>query len=224
MLVNQSKKPKGVCEMKSMLNILTPVFALFITFVFTQSFSETDTASVTKRTNELEKRYSLGNSLFLLGNLPSNDRPYYFMLNFSHQINNKNILFTEAITWTYYEPLGTYGSSKEHYPGKIRAYGIGAGYQHFLWKKLYVTAQVTPFYQQFFDIGNKKIADGFQLYLQSRLGYRFEFFKKRWFIEPSIAENYWPVNTNFPAGFSAVENGKPNYYLFEPGMNFGFKF
>jgi hypothetical protein len=73
-----------------------------------------------------------------------------------------------------------------------------------------VTAQVTPFYQQFFDTGNNKVANGFQQYLQSRLGYRCEFFKKRWFIEPSIAQNYWPVSTNFPASISVVEDGKPN--------------
>jgi hypothetical protein len=197
---------------------------LFVAFAVTPGFTK-NVSSVSLTASDInEKRHSVGSSLFLLGNLPSEDRPYYFMLNFSHQVNHTDILFTEAITWTYYEPLGTYGSSGKHYPGKIRAYGIGAGFQHFLWKKLYVTAQITPFYQQFFDTGNIKIADGFQLYLQSRLGYRIELFKKRFFIEPSVAQNWWPVNTNFPSDFLEVENGKPNYYLFEPGLNFGFKF
>jgi hypothetical protein len=201
-----------------------PVLILFVVLTVISGFTQDVPSMGLQTPDKPENNYSIGSSLLLLGNIPPEDRPFYFMLNVSRQINKKTILFTEAITWTYYEPLGTYGSSKKHYPGKIRAYGIGVGYQRFLWKKLYVTAQVTPFYQQFFDTGKKKIADGFQLYLQSRLGYRVELFKKRFFIEPSVAENYWPVNTHFPANFLEVEKGKPNFYLCEPGLNFGFKF
>jgi hypothetical protein len=146
------------------------------------------------------------------------------MVNVGCRLSANDIVFTEAITWTYFEPLGAYGSSEEHYPGKIRAYGIGIGYQRFLWKKLYMTAQATPFFQQFYDTDDKKSATGFQLYLQSRLGYRFEFINERFFVEPSVAENYWPINTGFPQGFKDVEKGKKNYYLFEPGLNFGFTF
>jgi hypothetical protein len=72
-------------------------------------------------------------------------------LNYRYQFTRKDVIIVEAITWTYYEPLGTYGSSDKKYPGKISAYGIGAGYQRFLWKNLYSTVQVIPFLQQFFD-------------------------------------------------------------------------
>jgi hypothetical protein len=63
----------------------------------------------------------------------------------------------------------------------------------------------------------------FLFYLQFIAGYRFEFFKKRMFLEPAYAIKYWPVNTNFPASFAAVENGAPKY-KFEPSLNFGFRF
>lgn len=129
----------------------------------------------------------------------------------------------EAITWTYYEPLGTYGSSDQLYPGKVRAYGVGLGYQHFHWKNLFTTVEATPFIQQFYDIDDTKIQKGFQLYLQFIVGYRFEFFKKRLFVEPAYALKYWPVNTNFPASFAAIESGKPKY-KFEPSLNFGLTF
>jgi hypothetical protein len=65
---------------------------------------------------------------------------------------------------------------------------------------------------------------GLQLYLQSRIGYRIALLKRRWFVEPSVAFNYWPINTNLPARFGAVERGAPNYFLFEPGLHFGFTF
>jgi hypothetical protein len=81
----------------------------------------------------------------------------------------------------------------------------------------------TPFLQQFFDEDDKEIQKGFQLYMQYILGYRLEFFQKRWFLEPAIALKYWPVNTNFPDDFAEIEKGKPDY-TFEPSANFGYRF
>ena len=167
------------------------------------------------------KRHSIGSSLFLLGNIGDSVR--FMQLNYGYRLTPKDNYIVEAITWTYYEPLGTYGSSEEYYPGKVRATGIGLGYQRFLWKNLFTTVEPTFFLQQFYDIDNKHIQNGFQLYLQFIAGYRFEFFKKRMFIEPAFALKYWPVNTNFPASFAAIENGKPKY-KFEPALNFGIKF
>lgn len=81
-----------------------------------------------------------------------------------------------------------------------------------------------PFRQTFFDTEDARIQNGFQLFLQLRFGGHFEFFSRRWFLEPSVAFNYWPVNTNFPASFREVERGKQNYFLGEPGLHFGWKF
>jgi len=167
------------------------------------------------------RRHSIGTSLFLLGNI--GDSVNFFQLNYGYRLTQKDNFIVEAITWTYYEPLGTYASSEEYYPGKVRAYGIGLGYQRFLWKNLFTTVEPTFFLQQFYDEDDTKIQNGFQLYLQFILGYRFEFFKKRLFVEPAGALKYWPVNNNFPATFAEIENGAPKY-KFEPGLNFGFRF
>jgi len=167
------------------------------------------------------KRHSIGSTLFLLGNIGDSVR--FIQLNYGYRLTPKDNLIVEAITWTYYEPLGTYGSSEEFYPGKVRASGIGLGYQRFLWKNLFTTVEPTFFLQQFYDSDDTKIQKGFQLYLQFIAGYRFEFFKKRMFVEPAIALKYWPVNTNFPASFAAIESGTPKY-KFEPGLNFGLRF
>ena len=167
------------------------------------------------------KRHSVGSTFFLLGNIGDSVR--FMQLNYGYRFTSKDNLIIEAMTWTYYEPLGTYGSSEEFYPGKVTAYGIGLGYQRFLWRNLFTTVEPSFFLQQFYDTNDAKIQKGFQLYLQFIAGYRFEFIKKRFFIEPAIALKYWPVNTNFPASFASVENGAKKY-KFEPALNFGFTF
>lgn len=173
--------------------------------------------------DDVKHPHAIGSSLFLLGNLLPGDPPKFFQLSYAYRLSKTSNIMVEAITWNYYNPLGAYEAS-EKYPGKIKAYGLGIGYQHFWWKNLYTTAKATPFYQQFIDKNDQYIQSGWQLYLQARLGYRFEFFGDRWYIEPSVAFNHWPVNTGFPEAFKAVEKGKNNYYLFEPGLDFGFTF
>jgi len=177
----------------------------------------------TEKKDSTFRRQSVGSSLFLLGNLTPGDPPCFLQLTYGYQPTKKDVIIVDAITWTYYEPLGTYPDSKVLYPGKVRAWGVGLGYQRFLWKKLFTTVEATPFLQQFYDQSNTKIQKGFQLYLQFILGYRIEFFKKRLYIEPAYAIKYWPVNTNFPASFAAIEGGAPKYKC-EPSMNFGFRF
>lgn len=193
------------------LFLTTLMIALFSALAFCQ----------TENKGEDFKSHSIGSSLFLLGNIGDSVR--FMQLNYGYRLTAKDNLIVEAITWTYYEPLGTYGSSEELYPGKVRAHGIGLGYQRFLWRNLFTTVEPTFFLQQFYDANDTKIQKGFQLYLQFVAGYRFEFFKKRFFIEPAIALKYWPVNTNFPESFASVENGVQKY-KFEPALNFGVTF
>ena len=201
----------------------TLLIVLFVTLGLGQNPAHTDSVSAQTKNKDIIRRHSIGSSLFLLGNLAPGDSPYFFQLNYGYRLTPKDNIICEAITWTYYEPLGTYGSSEELYPGKVRAFGVGLGYQRFHWKNLFTTVEATPFLQQFYNTEDEKIQKGFQLYLQFILGYRFEFFKKRVFIEPAYAVKYWPVNTNLPESFAAVESGKPKF-IFEPSLNFGFKF
>jgi hypothetical protein len=199
----------------------TVILALSLSLVFSQDLTKSDSESVKTKKQDIIYRHSVGSSLFLLGNI--GDSVNFFQLNYGYRLTEKDNIIVEAITWTYFEPLGTYASSEEFYPGKVRAYGIGLGYQRFLWKNLFTTVEPTFFLQQFYDKDGKKIQKGFQLYLQFIVGYRFEFFNKRLFVEPAVSLKYWPVNTNFPESFSVIEKGAPKY-KFEPGLNFGFRF
>ncbi len=98
-------------------------------------------------------------------------------LNYGYRLTPKGIILVEATTWTYYEPLGTYGDSEEFYPGKVCAYEVGLGYQQFLWKNLYAAAVATPFLQKFYAEDKTETKNGFQLYLQFIAGSRWEFSK-----------------------------------------------
>lgn len=202
-------------------SFLILIFTMYVTLVFSQILTHKDSSSAQTEKQDVKMRHSVGSTLFLLGNIGDSVR--FMQLNYGYRLSPKDNIIVEAITWTYYEPLGTYLKSKEYYPGKVKAIGIGLGYQRFLWKNLYTTIEPTFFLQQFYDSDDNKIQKGFQLYLQFIAGYRFEFFKKRMFVEPAIALKYWPVNTNFPDSFLAIEKGAPKY-KFEPALNFGFRF
>jgi hypothetical protein len=189
---------------------------------FGQDNSSIDSLSSHKG-NEIKYRHTLGSSFFMLGNFLS-DSPDYYLLTYGYRLTKKDRIFVEFNTWKYSEPLGTYyAKSKEFYPGYVRAFGVGVGYQRFHWKGLFNTIQATPFITQYYNTEADKIQNGFQLYLQLAAGYRFEFLKKRLYVEPAFALKYWPVDTNYPTDFAEIEKGTPKYIL-EPSLNFGFKF
>jgi len=203
--------------------ILTLILALSLALAFTKDLSQTDSVSVQVKKQDSTRRHSIGSSLFLLGNLDAKKPPYFYQLNYGYQFTPKDKILVEATSWVYNEPLGTYGNSDETYPGKVRAIGLGLGYQRYVWKNVYTSVIATPFLQQFLNRDNKEIQTGVQLYLSTILGYHFEFCKNSKFIEPAIAFKYWPVDTNIPDSFKEINKGTPNY-IFEPSLNFGFKF
>jgi len=200
---------------------LVSILLLSVSFAFGQNLTPNDSASI--KTQDLGSyKHSLGSSLFMLGNFLE-DSPDYILLTYGYQLTKKDRIFVEFNSWRYSEPLGTYNKSEEFYPGFVRASGIGVGYQRFIWKGLFTTAQATPFLKQYHDIDDNKIQKGFQLYLQLAAGYRFNFLKDRFYIEPAYALKYWPIDTNFPTSFSEIEEGAPKY-IFEPSLNLGVRF
>jgi hypothetical protein len=203
-------------------NLTILAIALFTTMAFSQNLSKTDSLASQKENSSVKYKHSIGASLFMLYNFSAESADYY-LFTYGYQFTQKDRVFVEFNTWKYPEPMGTYGNSKENYPGFVRATGVGLGYQRFHWKGLFTTIQATPFLKQYYDTDDKKIQKGFQLYLQLIAGYRFEFFKKRFYVEPAYALKYWPIDTNFPADFAEIEEGAPKYII-EPSLNFGFKF
>ena len=203
--------------------ILALIIALSMTLAFAKEINITDSVSVHPEKHILTHRHTIGSSMCLFINLKSKDPVHFGQLNYGYKLTPKDNLLVEATTWNYYGPAGPYNSSDEKYPGKVRAYGIGAGYQRFLWKNSFTSVMVTPFLQQYIDEDNKEIQKGLQVYLQFTTGYRFEFFNKSCFLEPAATIKYWPVNTNLPESFEEIRKGEPNYEI-RPRIYFGYQF
>ena len=177
------------------------------------------------------RKFFIGSTFWLLGNFIPDDPnpPDFVQLNFGYRITTKDVISLEAKTWKYAWPLGIpLGDSRtapeEKYPGYAREFGIGIVYQRFLWKGAFASIDAGNMFVKYMDEENKHIQNGYQLFMTYRLGYHFQFFKNRFFIEPSVSMTHWPIRTNVPESFAKLENKWPNYFLGEPGLHFGVKF
>ena len=176
------------------------------------------------------KKFFVGSSLFLLGNLSPVEKPDFFQLNFGYRITGKDVVSLELITWKYAWPLGinpllskSYGKAEEKYPGYIREYGIALAYQRYFWKGLYAAIHVMPMLQTFVNANGNKVDNGFHIFNTNRMGYHVKLFKDRLFIEPSIGIAGRPYHTKMPDGFKQKDD-KWSKYTPELGLHFGFNF
>ncbi len=175
------------------------------------------------------KKWFVGSSLFMLGNFDTKNSPEYVQLNFGYRITPKDVLSLDFKRSVYNFPIGLpFGSPSfdkpgEDYPGRGRILAPTIGYQRFLWKGAFASVHALNAFEKYLDEDDKKIGNGYTLYLNFHLGYQLKFFKNRFFFEPAIGCSYWPVRTNVPESFKAVERKWPNYFI-QPGLNFGFNF
>ncbi len=195
---------------------------LFCFMVINRTIAQTEVEKKITETQKVDRPNTIGSSLWVLSNM-LDDPDHFYKLSYGYQFSEKDNVIIDFSTWTYDEPLGEYGSADVFYPGDVKAFGIGFGYQRFLWKKSFTTIHATNFLQKFRDTEGEVIQNGYQLYLQLIAGYRFELFKKRLYVEPAYSFRYWPINTNFPDSFSAIERSKNNYII-EPSLNIGIRF
>jgi hypothetical protein len=214
-------------------NLLAFAGMLLITSssAFGRKSIDTIPESQTTKQQCMQRRYFIGSSFFMLGNLIPDDPnpPDFVQLNFGYRITPEDVISIEAKTWKYAWPLGiAYGKSfqapEEKFPGYIRDFGVGLVYQRFLWKGAYASVDAMNAFERYVDEKNKFIQNGYQLFMTYRLGYHFQLIKNRFFLEPSVAITHWPIKTNVPESFAQMEDKWPRYFLFEPGLHFGINF
>lgn len=176
------------------------------------------------------KRYFVGSTLFLLGNLASVNPPNFVQLNLGYRITGRDVISLELITWKYAWPLGinpflnkSYGKQEEKFPGYIRDYGMGVAYQRFFWKGLYAAVHVMPMWQTFVNEKGNTVDTGFQIFNSYRVGYHIKLFKDRFFIQPSLGIAGRPYHTKMPDGFKQKDD-KWSTWTPEPGLHFGYNF
>jgi len=203
----------------------------FTIALFSENSSKSNSGMFQIGKHNFNNRHFIGSSAFVLVNAIPNqvNAPDFFQLNYGYWLTERDVISIEAITWKYKFPLGipkgssSYEAKGEDYPGYIRGTGIGVAYQRYLWEDLYVQVHALNLIQKYVNEKTDKDQYGYQLFCTFRVGYHIRFFDDKWFLEPSLATTYWPINTNIPEAFKSVEK-KWNNYAFEPGLHFGFKF
>jgi len=161
---------------------------------------------------------------------PEEQNTHMCEFHFGYKITPKDKIEIKVASWKLFEPMAIpWGPHKmqesEAYPGRLEESGIGITYQRLLWKGLFAQIEILPLWKTYLDENDKKIDDGFKLYTSYHLGYHISLFKNRFYIEPQIHCNYWPIDTKGPLGFVEKENKwNKNYFLFEPNLFFGINF
>lgn len=176
------------------------------------------------------KKYFVGSTLFLLGNLSPVNPPGFAQLNLGYRITGKDVISVEVITWKHSWPLGInpiynnqYGKPETKFPGNIREYGIGLAYQRYLWKGLYLAVHATPMRQIYRDETRKNVGYSFIIFNTNRIGYHIKLFRDKMFIEPSLGIAGRPYQGKMPADFKEQDDKWPKWTP-EPGLHFGFNF
>lgn len=182
------------------------------------------------KTDSTYKRWFVGSTLFVAGNLDKVNPPGFAQLNLGYRITGKDVISLELITWKHAWPLGinpfynkAYGTPEEKFPGYIREYGIGLAYQRYVWKGLYLAAHATPMWQTFRNENGDKVGNGFIIFNTYRVGYHVKLFKDKFFIEPSLGIAGRAFYTKMPDGFKEKDDKWPKWTP-EPGLHIGFNF
>lgn len=182
------------------------------------------------KTDSTYKRWFVGSTLFVVGNLAPVNPPEFGQLNLGYRITGKDVISLELITWKYAWPLGinpfynkAYGTPEEKFPGYVRDYGVGMAYQRYLWKGLYAAVHIMSALQTYTNENGKNVGNGFMIFNTNRVGYHVKLFKDKFFIEPSLGMAGRPYATEMPLGFKQKENKWPKWTP-EPGLHIGFNF
>lgn len=174
------------------------------------------------------KKCFIGSTLWVLGNLSSQNRPDFVQLNLGYRITGKDVVSIEFKTWKYAWSLGIpweyFEAPDKEFPGYIREYGVALAYQRFWWKGLYTAVHVMNARQHFNDKSGNKMANGFQIFNTYRVGYHVKLFKDRFFIEPSIAITHRPYHTKMPDAFKQIDDKHSKFFFGEPGLHVGYNF
>jgi hypothetical protein len=174
------------------------------------------------------KRWFIGSTLFLLGNFDQTNNPEFIQINAGYRITPKDVILFKFKRSIYSWPLGIpFGPDFDkpglNYPGHARILAPQIGYQRFWWKGVFTSVTAMNAFEKYMDKDNKKIGNGYTLYLDFYLGYQFKFGKKRFFFEPAIGISTWPIRTNVPESFKALDEKWNNYFI-QPGFDFGINF
>lgn len=215
--------------MKLKMTLLTLIFVLSVALASSQN--PTPTVSSNSKATVPAYKFSVSTTWMIFDNFgPEEKNTHMYEFHFGYKITPKDKIGIKAATWKLFAPMGIplwdplFQKESGFYPGRLRESGVGITYQRLLWQGLFTQIEILPLWKTYLDENNKKIDDGFKLYTSYHLGYHIPLFKNRFYIEPQIHCNYWPIDTKGPQGFDEKESRWNNYFLFEPNLFIGVNF
>lgn len=205
---------------------------LFLTFGILQSHGQESIKTKKYNKENDEYKFSIHTTWLSLSNFGNSEtNTQHYELRLAYQLTPKDQIGVKFATWKLFAPMGIDIWDPElldrdfFYPGKLRETGVGITYQRKIWRGLFASLEVLPLFTTYLDEDGNKMGKGFKLYNSYHLGYHIPLFKKgRFFIEPQLHVNHWPVNNNVHEDFQIEERKWKNYFLVEPNLYFGFKF
>jgi len=207
----------------------TLMIAMFTSLAFSQNLSNKEIGAG-KDTVPFHK-FSVSTTYLTFMNFGTEEtNTHHYEFHFGYKLTPKDKIGIKVATWKLFAPMGIqmwdplFLDESEFFPGRLSEWGIGVTYQRMLWKGLFATMEVLPLYKTYLDENDKEIGDGFKLYTSYHIGYHLSFFKDRFYIEPQIHCNYWPIDTKGPKSFDEMERKWNNYLLFEPNLYIGINF
>ncbi len=204
------------------------MIAVFTTLAFGQNLPKSE-----KGNNKDPKYYkfSINTTYLTFANFGAEKTNTHMCeFHFDYKLTPKDKIGIKVASWELFAPMGiplwdpSFQKESEFFPGKLSESGIGVTYQRMLWKGLFAAVEILPLWKKYLDENKKKIDDGFKLYTTYHVGYHVSFLKNRFFIEPQVHCNYWPIDTKAPQSFEVKENKWNNYFLFEPNLYIGVNF
>lgn len=155
---------------------------------------------------------------------------HHYEFHLRHALSSRSVIGAKIAAWELFAPMGIqlwepeFLDESEFYPGKLEERGLGVTYQHFLWKHLFASMEILPLQKSYRDAYGRRVGKGFKLYTSYHLGYRFSFWKERFYLEPQVHCNYWPIDTEGPQAFEEKNRRWADYFLFEPNLYLGLAF
>jgi hypothetical protein len=206
----------------------TVIIAMFTTLAFSQN--PTQKSRGTNKGTVPYHKFSVSTTYLTFVNFgPEETNTYMCEFHLGYKITPKDRIEIKVASWSLFEPMAIpWGPHKmqesEAYPGRLEENGIGITYQRLLWKGLFTQIEILPLWKTYLDENKKKIDDGFKLYTSYHLGYHIPLFNNRFYLEPQVHCNYWPIDSKAPQSFQEKESKWNNYFLFEPNLYIGVKF
>ncbi|MBN2414154.1 hypothetical protein JXQ31_20940 [candidate division KSB1 bacterium] len=131
-----------------------------------------------------------------------------YLVHINFKLNEKHKIF-----------FGPCFQNFKHESFKVNAYTLLLGYRYFFWKGLHVETEVYPAYNNIFSNVTQRHYPGIEMWGELKIGYQFNFYGNRLFIQPAPGIGFGFFQTNKPPNFDE----EIKYPIFTPQLLIGFR-